>query len=144
MTEEKIVCERCSMAVVITNNTILYTRELIYGKLITSLPKGHVESGESVVQAAVRECREETGVDLSNEKTFQQIQGFSYSFTDLQKQSVVKEIYPVVFRLSNELPTCITEPRIKAAAFVHIDIFLSECSYETVKQVVLRAVNTLQ
>lgn len=140
---ENFVCERCAMAVVFAKDKILYTRELIYGKLVTSLPKGHLERGESVVQAAVRECREETGVDLSNVKTFQQIQGFSYFFTDLQKQSIAKEICPVVFRLSDERPTCITEPRIMTAAFVPVDVFLSECSYENVKQVVLNALSTL-
>ena len=33
------------------------------GRLIWSLPKGHLEAGESAEQAAVREVREETGID---------------------------------------------------------------------------------
>jgi ADP-ribose pyrophosphatase YjhB (NUDIX family) len=32
------------------------------GRLVWSLPKGHVESGESRIQAAVREVAEETGI----------------------------------------------------------------------------------
>jgi 8-oxo-dGTP pyrophosphatase MutT (NUDIX family) len=32
------------------------------GRLLWSLPKGHVEAGESVEQAAVREVEEETGI----------------------------------------------------------------------------------
>lgn len=32
------------------------------GRLLWSLPKGHVEPGETVEQAAVREVREETGI----------------------------------------------------------------------------------
>lgn len=33
------------------------------GRLMWSLPKGHLEAGESAEQAAVREVREETGVE---------------------------------------------------------------------------------
>lgn len=32
------------------------------GRLVWSLPKGHIESGETPEQAAVREVREETGI----------------------------------------------------------------------------------
>ncbi len=33
------------------------------GRLIWSLPKGHVELGETAQEAAIREVREETGID---------------------------------------------------------------------------------
>ena len=33
------------------------------GRLVWSLPKGHLEAGETAEQAAVREVREETGID---------------------------------------------------------------------------------
>ncbi|MDR1999693.1 MAG: NUDIX hydrolase [Frankiaceae bacterium] len=33
------------------------------GRLLWSLPKGHVEPGETIEQAAVREVSEETGID---------------------------------------------------------------------------------
>src|SRR5262245_66259602 len=33
------------------------------GRLVWSLPKGHVEKGESRIQAAVREVAEETGIN---------------------------------------------------------------------------------
>lgn len=33
------------------------------GRMVWSLPKGHLEAGESAEQAAIREVREETGLD---------------------------------------------------------------------------------
>lgn len=33
------------------------------GRLLWSLPKGHIEAGETAAQAAVREVAEETGID---------------------------------------------------------------------------------
>lgn len=33
------------------------------GRLLWSLPKGHIETGETAEQAAVREVREETGIE---------------------------------------------------------------------------------
>ncbi len=33
------------------------------GRLLWSLPKGHIEAGETAEQAALREVREETGID---------------------------------------------------------------------------------
>jgi len=35
------------------------------GRLLWSLPKGHIESGETAEQAAVREVAEETGIDAT-------------------------------------------------------------------------------
>lgn len=41
---------------------LLIAHRLRNGSLVWSMPKGHVESGESVQDAAVREVREETGI----------------------------------------------------------------------------------
>jgi 8-oxo-dGTP pyrophosphatase MutT (NUDIX family) len=39
------------------------------GPMVWSLPKGHVEEGESMAEAAIREVREETGLDSAIEDT---------------------------------------------------------------------------
>jgi 8-oxo-dGTP pyrophosphatase MutT (NUDIX family) len=41
---------------------IVPTRRAATGTRVLALPKGHIDPGESAVQAAVREVREETGI----------------------------------------------------------------------------------
>ncbi|MGN6372421.1 MAG: NUDIX hydrolase [Solirubrobacteraceae bacterium] len=43
--------------------TIVPTRRAADGSLVLALPKGHIDEGESRVEAATREVREETGVE---------------------------------------------------------------------------------
>jgi 8-oxo-dGTP pyrophosphatase MutT (NUDIX family) len=43
-------------------------------------PKGHVEAGESDLEAAIRECREETRVAISAADLLRELDSYSYSF----------------------------------------------------------------
>lgn len=42
-----------------------------------SFPKGHVEEGETEVQTAVREIKEETGIDVMIDPTFRELVTYS-------------------------------------------------------------------
>ena len=47
--------------VVFQNNHFLMVRETIDGTSVINQPAGHVEAGENIVDAAIRETQEETG-----------------------------------------------------------------------------------
>ena len=51
--------------VIESDNSFLMVKETKYGKQVINQPAGHVEPGEDILQAAVRETLEETGWEVS-------------------------------------------------------------------------------
>jgi len=51
-------------SVVARDGRLLLVEERIDGRLVLNQPAGHLEPGESLAEAAVRETREETGWDI--------------------------------------------------------------------------------
>lgn len=59
----------CSGIALVNKGRLFLIRPLFNGILQQpGIPKGHVESGESAQNAAIREFQEETGIDLSGKK----------------------------------------------------------------------------
>lgn len=141
---QEIRQEKSAMALVLCNGKILATEEDIYGRVVLSLPKGHVEKGEKVAETAIRECFEETGVVLQKRNVLFEVAPFTYQFSDLQGNTIQKTICTVVFRLDTISPTRITEKRIKSAKFLDVEDFLQRCSYQNVKNAVQSALAKLQ
>lgn len=139
MTKE-ILQEHSAMAVVFCNGRVLATREDIYGKIVLSLPKGHVEAGETVSETAIRECFEETNVSVTAADIIEEITSFKISFIKPDGQNVEKIITPILFRLTSEGEPKPLEKRVKSVEFMDVDKFLSDCPYENVKQVVQSAI----
>ena len=50
--------------VVVRNGRLLVVEERVHGRLVINQPAGHLEPDESLVEAALRETREETGWDV--------------------------------------------------------------------------------
>ena len=134
--KDKIKYEQSAMAVVLCKGKILCTVEIIYGKPTLSLPKGHVEEGETVIDAAIRECYEETGVKLCQEAAIKQLEPYSYTFTTPNGQIVCKTLSPVLFHLNREQTPIAKEKRILEAKFADVNEFLRECAYENVVNLV--------
>ena len=121
------------------NRQILATRELIYGKETLSLPKGHIEAGESHVDTAIRECFEETDIVLTEADAVRELEPYKIRFTDHHFQLVCKVIYPVVFRPGSCGVPRAKEARMIDAGFMDVKEFLSTCTYDNVKQIVRQA-----
>ncbi len=83
-----------SPPVVLCRGMVLMTKELIYGKEKVSLPKGHIEKGETKLEAAIRECYEETGILLDTGDFRQEFKPFSADFTDDHDGAIQKTIFP--------------------------------------------------
>lgn len=141
---KEVLQEHSAMAVVFCNGRILTTREDIYGKIVLSLPKGHVEEGETTSQAAIRECFEETNVVVSDKDIIAYIVPFKISFITPNGQNVEKIIAPVLFKTMDEGNPKPLEERIKTVEYMDVVEFLSNCTYDNVKQVVQLSLNILK
>lgn len=70
--------EYSGMAIVFCNRKVLIL-ETKHNEFV--FPKGHIEDGESSFDAAIRECKEESGVDLSKAKYLGECSSYSYVFS---------------------------------------------------------------
>ncbi|MGE0386000.1 MAG: NUDIX hydrolase [Gammaproteobacteria bacterium] len=52
-------------AVIESEGRFLFVEEIAGGRLVLNQPAGHLDPGESLLQAVVREVREETGCDFT-------------------------------------------------------------------------------
>lgn len=74
---------------------IVPTRRAADGSQVLALPKGHLDDGETIVQAATREVREETGVVA---EPVQELGEVRYWYVR-DRRRVAKSVYFFLFRL---------------------------------------------
>ena len=128
--------EQSAMAVVLCKGKILATVEDIYGKQVLSLPKGHNEQGETLLQTAIRECFEETNIVLTEENLVEPLIPYSYQFSTPSNKLVQKTIAPFLFKVENEGQPIAKEKRMISVQWMEISEFLEKCSYDNVKAIV--------
>lgn len=67
------------------------------------IPKGHVESWESELEACYREIEEEVNIKKENLTFVDFLEKYSFSFLDEQQRENTKEIYTYVFESSDKI-----------------------------------------
>ena len=128
--------EQSAMAVVLCKGKILATVEDIYGRNVLSLPKGHNEQGETLLQTAIRECFEETNIVLTEENLVEALTPYSYQFSTPSNKLVQKTIAPFLFEVESEGQPIAKEKRMISVGWMEIAEFLQKCSYNNVKAIV--------
>ena len=106
--KEKVIREFSSGGVVYKkekNKTLwLVTRSAasdLYPKQVWRLPKGWIDEGEKVEEAALREVREEGGIEA---KIIQKIETVKYFFTTADKSKVLKFVTFYLMEFVKDLP----------------------------------------
>lgn len=128
--------EESAMAIVFYRNKILSTKELIYGKEVLSCPKGHIEGDETHIETAIRECFEETNVVLTKDDYVKEVSPYIVEFIAHHNEFISKTIYPICFSVQQPGTPLAKEERILAVEYMEIDDFLSQCSYDNVREMV--------
>lgn len=84
------------------------------------LPGGHVESGETFVEAAVREAREEVGIDLSDARLLGELD-------DCATPAMIPSrlVRPFVFRVPAFGPFDLQASEVAAAGIVPLEVLLA-------------------
>lgn len=138
-TKSKAKIELSAMAVVICNHKILTITELIYGKKNLSLPKGHKEPNESIVETAIRECFEETNIVILQENLVKPLTPFSYEFLTPEKVLIKKTVMPFLFKTNDEGNPMPKEEKMLAVEWMNVNEFLQICTHTTAKKLIEEA-----
>ncbi len=98
-----------------------------------SFPKGHVEAGETEVETAVREIKEETGVDANIDTRFREVVTYS------PKKDVIKDVI-YFFATADNYYTERQEEEVSEVMWVDINKAIKYVSYKNDKQLVNKAI----
>lgn len=128
--------ELSAMAVVMCNGKILSTNEMIYGKETVSLPKGHKEENESIIETAIRECYEETNIVITKDDLVKELTAYSYEFLTPSNKLIRKTIVPFLFEVKKEGNPIPKEERMISVQWMDKEEFIEKCTHENVKDIV--------
>lgn len=139
--DSKYLEEESAMAIVFYKDLVLTTVEEVYDRPTLSLPKGHIEKGESVLDAAIRECFEETNEVITKDNYVNKLNPFEITFINHHNKLVKKIIYPLIFRVDKIGELVAKEDRIKKVKYLPIGEFLLKCTYDNVKTMIMEAIS---
>lgn len=104
------------------------------------IPKGHIEAGETRVQAAIREIKEETNLDVIVDQGFEK--SFSYLFRNPHGILVSKTVYIFVAQAFNK--DVILSHEHKNFAWLPFDKITDKTTYENTREVLRAAQNYIK
>jgi 8-oxo-dGTP pyrophosphatase MutT (NUDIX family) len=105
-----------------------------------TLPKGHLEAGESDEEAAVREIAEETGIACAIERPLARMRYPIYKRGSWRD----KEVAYFLARAPFALPTPARDEGITAAEWARPDEVVHQLTYAQVREVVRKAIAALR
>jgi 8-oxo-dGTP pyrophosphatase MutT (NUDIX family) len=114
------------------------------GKDSWTLPKGHVEEGERVIDAALREVREETGLSVSDPEKLGDI-SYIFSWRDKPGGPLARVFKRVSYFLMRPRggDTSAHDFEIEEAVWLPIDEAIRRASYKNERQLLQKARATL-
>lgn len=100
-----------------------------------SLPKGHVEDGESEEQTAIREIEEETGLKLDL------IQGFRMvdEYVPREKPDVTRQIVYFLAEYLDEEPYIVRPDEVRSIKILNLEDALNTLEYDGIKSILVTA-----
>ena len=100
------------------------------------LPKGHVEEGETEVETAIREVKEETNIDVEVNEKYRYTLGYS------PKENVWKDVvYFVASKKGGEIQAQLEE--VQSVEWVEISEAIDRLTFDVTREVLRKAVGDL-
>jgi 8-oxo-dGTP pyrophosphatase MutT (NUDIX family) len=133
--------ERSAGGVVVRDGqalVIVPTRRAADGSRVLGLPKGHLDPGETQLQAAVREVREETGVEVELVRELGEVR-YWYSRGG---RAVPKTVVFYLFRYLSGDPAD-HDHEVEDARWIGLPEARRTLTYEGEREMIARAIDTL-
>jgi 8-oxo-dGTP pyrophosphatase MutT (NUDIX family) len=133
--------ERSAGGVVVRGEELIVivpTRRAADGSTVLGLPKGHIDPGETALQAAIREVREEAGVDVELMSELGEVR-YWYS---RDGHAVPKVVVFYLFRSRGGDPAD-HDDEVQEARWMALAEARAALSYETEREIVGRALAAL-
>lgn len=124
----------CGCIVINDNNEVLLIH---HNAGHWDFPKGHVEEGETEVQTAIREVKEETNIDVEvNEK-------YRYTIEYSPKEDVMKEVvYFLAKNISNDKAAQLEE--VSEVKWFRFEEALDKITYDTSREILIKIKKDLE
>ena len=103
-----------------------------------SFPKGHVEEGQTEIETATREIKEETNLDVSIDSNFRTVISYIVESRNIMKDSVYFVATPTTFDLINQ------EGEISECTWNTYEETLNKLEFDNIKEVFEKAYNYIK